>query len=247
MPRIARKLLCGEFFHIIVKGLNNEYIFKENEYKKEYIKLLKEKINAENVFVIAYCIMGNHAHILLCSKDFKEVSEYMRKVNTSYGIFYNRKKGRVGYVFKGRFYTKEIKDKEHLLLCIAYIHNNPVKANIVNKEEYYNYSSYNEYFGNSKNIFVNKKALENIFEKNNGNNIMNSLEKCSKIINSIELEIEFEEEIDYNKIIKEYKKKYNDKEIIYKLVKELKISKNKVAKLMKTTVYNVNKILKNAN
>ena len=50
-----------------------------------------------------------------------------------------------------------------------------------------------------------------------------------------------------SKIIKEYKQKYNDKEIIYKLVKELKISKNKVAKLMKTTVYNVNKILKNAN
>ena len=56
MPRLARKLLNGEFFHITVKGINGEYIFQDDKNKNEYLKLLKEKINID---ILAYCIMDN--------------------------------------------------------------------------------------------------------------------------------------------------------------------------------------------
>lgn len=52
----------------------------------------------------------------------------MKKVNTTYAIYYNKNEVRVGYVFANRYYSQSIKNERHLLTCIQYIHQNPVKA-----------------------------------------------------------------------------------------------------------------------
>ena len=91
MPRIARNQYNGKIFHITVKGINSEYIFDNNEDKTEYLKLLHEKKININIKILAYCIMNNHAHILLKCEEISEISEFMKKVNTAYAIFYNKK------------------------------------------------------------------------------------------------------------------------------------------------------------
>ena len=151
MPRIPRKCYDTSFFHVIVQGLNKEYIFNEERYKKQYLKLLKQYKENNRIEILAYCIMGNHAHILLYTEKIVEMSKFMQKVNTKYAKYYNyMNKGRVGYVFRDRYVSEGIKNERYLIKCINYIHKNPLKAQIVERCEDYKYSSYNNYITGEK-------------------------------------------------------------------------------------------------
>ena len=74
--------------------------------------------------------MDNHVHILLLCNSIKEMSKFMQNVNTRFALYYNDVNERVGYVFRDRFLSEPIKNKEHLFSCISYIHYNPVVAGI---------------------------------------------------------------------------------------------------------------------
>lgn len=240
MPRLARKLLNGEIFHITVKGINSEYIFQENIDKNKYLKLLKEKINID---ILAYCIMDNHAHILIKTENVDEMSKYMKKVNTSYALYYNKKSMREGYVFKNRFFSQQIEDRNHLFSCIVYIHKNPVKANIVRNIENYKFSSYNDYFGiNHRNLINN----ENIYKLFNNQDINDNLKKFKEYhLKDSLIEYEFDEEINYKEMIKAYQQIYSNKEIEKQLIYKFKLPIKKVAKLFNTSSYFIKKDIEN--
>lgn len=242
MPRIARNYLIGKIFHITVKGINNEYIFQGNKNKKEYLKLLKKDLEGINLKILAYCIMDNHAHILVVTEKIEEMSTYMKKVNTAFAGFYNKIKERDGYVFKNRFYSQPIKDRKHLLSCIVYIHKNPIKASIVKEMQDYKFSSYNEYFGQINNNLIEKKMIHKLFDNINFDEYMIKFKEFH--LRDSLLEYEFDEEIDYEELIKAYKKYYSNEEIIKILIEKFKLNKQKIATLFNTTKYNINKIIK---
>ncbi len=89
MVRIARQYLGTSFFHIMVQGINKEFIFNNNRYINRYMQLIQKNLNKEKLKIIAYCIMNNHAHLLIEVKDKKELSKYMQKVNSLYAKYYN--------------------------------------------------------------------------------------------------------------------------------------------------------------
>lgn len=240
MPRLARKLLNGKIFHITVKGIKGEYIFQDDKDKNEYLKLLKEK---RKIDILAYCIMDNHAHILIKTENVDEMSKYMKKVNTSYALYYNKKNMREGYVFKNRFFSQQIEDRKHLFSCIVYIHKNPVKANIVRNMENYKFSSYNDYFGiNHRNLINN----ENIYKLFNNQDINDNLKKFKEYhLKDSLLEYEFDEEINYTEMIKAYQQIYSNKEIEKQLVYKFKLPIKKVAQLFNTSFYFIKKDIEN--
>lgn len=160
----------------MIQGINREYIFNNNSLKQHFIDLLRDKLSDYNSIVIAYCIMDNHAHLLLYSENEKEISKLLQRLNGAYSNYYNKTKNRVGYVFRDRFLSQEISDVNGIVKCIKYIHNNPVKAKMVNSAEEYYFSSYNEYLNNSSDVIdfyltnavLNQvKNKEVIFEKDN--------------------------------------------------------------------------------
>ena len=89
--------------------------------------------------------MGNHAHILLSVDSVVTLALFMKSVNFEYARYYNRIRKRVGYVFRERYKSEVIKKIEHLVCCLAYIHNNPVKAKMIKNAKDYKYSSYVNY------------------------------------------------------------------------------------------------------
>ena len=165
MPRSARKDLYSNFFHVMVQGINKEYIFQKELEIKTYLKYLKEKIEDKNLQVIAYCIMNNHAHFLIYTDDVKEISKLMSQLNTKYAIFYNKMHNRCGFVFRNRYRSEQVFTRPHLISCITYIHNNPVKAGICMKKSDYKYSSYNEYKNNS--ILLEMDNIIDVFKDYN--------------------------------------------------------------------------------
>lgn len=162
MPRIARKYLNSNFIHVVTKGIKDEFIFYKEKYKNEYISLLNKYLNeTKEVKVLSYCMMDNHAHILIYSEKINELSNFMKKLNIAYATYYNEKEERTGYVFGSRYYTQVIEDEIHLLACIKYIHENPVKAGIVNEPSEYKYSSYQKI----KSGEINLKIINSLFEE----------------------------------------------------------------------------------
>lgn len=164
MPRIARTLLGNIFIHNMVQGINKEFIFETEYQKNKYLTLIRKYSIKYKILIIAYCIMDNHAHILTYSQDINKLSLFMKEMNTEYAQFYNRTQNRVGYVFRNRFASKPICSQDQLLKCIKYIHMNPVKAKLTQKEEDYLFSSYNKYL--NLNLKENYKILEIIFNSN---------------------------------------------------------------------------------
>ena len=165
MPRKSRELIGSVFMHNMVQGINKEYIFQKEIQKNKYIRLIKKYSEKYKILIISYCIMDNHAHILTYSENINNISLFMKETNTEYAIYYNKSNNRVGYVFRNRFNSKIIYNQEYLLKCIKYIHMNPVKAGITEKEEEYKFSS-SSYYINKKN--ENSEILNLVF-KSKGN------------------------------------------------------------------------------
>ena len=225
ISRIARKYLDSTFFHVIIQGINKEYIFKEDKFKKVYLQQINRFSNELKINIIAYCIMDNHAHFLIKSNSMENLSKLMQKVNSMYAKYYNYIKNRVGYVFRDRFLSEPIDSKRYFIECIKYIHQNPIKAGIVNDCKDYEYSSYHN--------FINWCAYDEL--------IINELltkQEYQDICNNYYCEsnfIDIDEEKNLDEIIKygikrylkinEYKiyDIYSNREILKELIKFLKL------------------------
>lgn len=173
MSRIARKNFETSFFHIMVQGINKEYIFNKKVYIEKYLNLMFKKMEEYNVQIIAYCIMNNHAHILIYTEKIENMSKAMHYINTLYAQYYNfMEDNRIGHVFRNRYKSEEIKDEIYLINCIKYIHNNPVKAGIVQNLKDYKYSSYLKYENKewfNKNTFLSEIIDINLVIKEDNN------------------------------------------------------------------------------
>ncbi|MBR3134565.1 MAG: transposase [Clostridia bacterium] len=154
MPRISRKEYKEyQVFHIMVQGINKSSIFDKEREKNEYIKLMRNNKSEYKITIIAYCIMNNHAHILLKTSSIENLTKYMHKLNTSYGIYYNKNNERVGFVYRNRFESQAIMDINYLYNCILYIHNNPVNAGLCELAYNYKFSSYLSFIKQNRKIF----------------------------------------------------------------------------------------------
>lgn len=149
MPRISRNRLNSEFFHNMTQGIEKDYIFKEEKFKKIYINLIRKYANKFNIKLIAFTIMDNHAHLLIYTDKISNMSLFMKNINQDFAIYYNNTKNRVGFVFRNRYQCQPIYDKLHLNNCIKYIFYNPVRAKIVSNPDEYQFSNFQE-FRNSK-------------------------------------------------------------------------------------------------
>lgn len=204
MPRNARKNMETSYAHLIVQGINGEYIFQQEEWKKEYKKTLKNKIESTDIEILGYCIMDNHAHFLIYYSEVEKLSDLMRKVNTTYAMRYNKINKRKGYVFRDRFFTQPIMDEIQLYNCLVYIHRNPVSAGMCFKMKDYAYSSYNEYIQGKG--LITSNSIEMMFGSK-----YKYIEQFNTIHNKL-IEIEDIKDVtDYKCNVEEIIKKYEDK------------------------------------
>lgn len=106
----------------------------------------KEKL----VQIIAYCLMPTHIHLILKQVRDDGIGHYMRKIFDGYSCYFNVKHKRKGPLWEGRFKSVRVKKDEQLMHLTRYIHLNPVTANLVNRPEDWDYSSYREYISSAK-------------------------------------------------------------------------------------------------
>ncbi len=231
----------SNYYHIMIQGDEKKNIFSSDRNKKKMIYLLKHNAFRNDVEIIAYCIMDNHAHILVFCPEIERVSKMMSQSNTSFGLYFTNKRQKVGHVFRERFRSESIYTKSHLVNCIKYIHNNPVKARkCINPSDYY-YSSY-------KSFFKTDKRIEEICDLTD--NDINAIIKGEKVITRF-IDDEYSKS-DSNCAFEESQKLFsnilNEEERIgkeYKYLKEnCKITDEEIAKLLKMSRSTMNLKLK---
>ncbi|MGE4589039.1 MAG: transposase [Acidaminococcaceae bacterium] len=144
MSRQNREKSISGFYHVMVRGINKNDLFLEDEDKKYFLHVLADKKEQCGFLLPAYCLMDNHVHMLIKEQTI-ELPDIMKRVNVSYAGYFNRKYDRVGPLFQGRYRSEDVEDERYLLAVARYIHKNPMKAGMVSAPELYKWSSYSEY------------------------------------------------------------------------------------------------------
>jgi len=148
MPRQARKKAESGIYHIMLRGIDRQQIFEDDEDYCHFLNIVQECHEMLLFDLFAYCLMGNHVHMLLKERD-ESLETIFKKIGSKYVYYYNVKYQRVGHLFQDRFRSEPVEDDEYFLMVLRYIHQNPVKAKLCRDVGEYTYSSYTEYFRDS--------------------------------------------------------------------------------------------------
>jgi REP element-mobilizing transposase RayT len=144
VSRTARKKSCTGVYHVISRGVNRQNIFVDREDYRKYLEIIDAYKVRYQFELYAYCIMENHVHLLIGDKQ-NSISELMRRINSAFVVWYNKKYDRIGNLFQDRYKSEAVENERYFFTVLRYIHLNPVKAFIVNRADLYEWSSYNEY------------------------------------------------------------------------------------------------------
>lgn len=161
LPRVARDYSMGKVYHTVIRGVDRQNIFLDDDDRYKFLDVIKEKKEKYNFQMYSYCLMDNHVHFIIYDKE-EMISKIMQSIEISYVFYFNRKYERIGHLFQNRFFSKKIEDRDYLKMVCRYIHQNPLKAGIAKTEEY-KWSSYKEYLDKEK--IINDELLLSIFSK----------------------------------------------------------------------------------
>ena len=141
MPRIARVCVAGYPHHITQRGNNKERVFFDDEDRRFYLNLLQRYKDKFEMKILAYCLMGNHVHVLAVPEKETSLARGIGGTNLLYTQYINRKYNRSGRLWQNRFFSSVVEKEPYLWAVMKYIEQNPVRAKVVKRAEDYEWSS----------------------------------------------------------------------------------------------------------
>ena len=159
MSRKPRKLTATGIYHVIIRGIDHQNIFYDDEDRLFFIGRLKRYTKQLDISVYSYCLMDNHVHLLIGNAN-PNLALLMKKIGVSYVYYFNKKYKRSGQLLQDRYKSECVEDDEYLKVLIRYILKNPDKAGICTFNKY-KWNSFNSYC--NRNDFVNTSYIMDIF------------------------------------------------------------------------------------
>lgn len=145
MSRDARLRSETGIYHVMVRGNNKSTIFVVNEDYQRFIQIINQVKDIGGFDLYAYCLMDNHAHLLIKETTTMNISDIMKRINIRYAMWHNYKYRRVGHFFQGRFKSEPVENEAYYVNVLRYIHQNPLKAGLCQEIGDYEWSSYHLY------------------------------------------------------------------------------------------------------
>jgi putative transposase len=134
MSRPLRIQYPNAYYHVTCRGNERREIFRNKEDRKDFLSLLARSVDIFEVHLLAYALMSNHFHLLVCTPQ-SNLSEFMRHFNISYTGSFNRKYKRSGHLYQGRYKAFLVDENNYLLEVSRYIHLNPLRMKSKNNLE----------------------------------------------------------------------------------------------------------------
>ena len=152
----------------MLRGINRQDIFEDDEDYCQLVSILKgltDRYDEQGLRLLpfcsfyAYCLMSNHVHLLLQERE-EHISEVVKRIGVTYAHYFNKKYERNGHLFQDRFRSEPVDSIEYFVVLLRYIHQNPLKAGIVEDIINYPWSSWKEYVTDDcKASFCSTKAV----------------------------------------------------------------------------------------
>ncbi len=149
MARPLRLEFAGALYHITSRGNRQETIYLDDKDRASFFSVLDDVTHRFNWRIYAYCLMDNHYHLLVETPD-GNLSRGMRQLNGVYTQRVNRRHGRTGHVFQGRYKSILVQKDNYLLELSRYIVLNPVRAGMVAEAGDWPWSSYRATAGEAR-------------------------------------------------------------------------------------------------
>ncbi len=146
MSRPQRNDFDGAWHHVMNRGSGHRPVFRDTLDRIVFLELLADAARRHLVAVHAYCLMGNHFHILVENRG-GSVAKTMQDLSGRYTRRFNAREGQDGPIFRGRYHSVEVRGDAHLLLVSRYIHANPVAAGLCSDCRDWRWSSAPAYLG----------------------------------------------------------------------------------------------------
>jgi putative transposase len=131
----------GALYHVTSRGNDRRVIFSDDADPLLFLGTLGSAVENYSWLCHAYCLMPNHYHLLIETRE-PTLSRGMRQLNGVFAQAHNRRQGRSGHLFQGRFHAVLIEKEAHLLEVARYVVLNPCRANLCVAPEEWLWSSY---------------------------------------------------------------------------------------------------------
>jgi REP element-mobilizing transposase RayT len=140
MARTARQPSESGIHHVMLRGVNRELIFRDDEDRETFLHFLTLTKSLSGCRILAYCLMSNHVH-LVARVGSEDLGQMIKRLSVRYVGWHNRKYGRVGHLFQDRFKSRPVDNDEYLQTLLRYVWSNPVQAGLVRQAQDYRWSS----------------------------------------------------------------------------------------------------------
>lgn len=145
MGRIGRIYYNNAVYHITIRGNNKQAVLRSDEDKERFLATLSKYKKRFEFKLYGFVIMDNHVHLVIGVSNRNNISKIMQAITLSYSQKFRSRYDYTGYVWQGRFNSNVIESDTYITACLDYIHNNPVRAEMVGKVADYIWSSYHFY------------------------------------------------------------------------------------------------------
>jgi REP element-mobilizing transposase RayT len=129
------------YYHVATRGNNRRHIYDDDRDRRYFLSLLRRIARRYGWSVYAYCLMGNHYHLVFQIEE-RGLSKGMCELNLGYALGYNIRHGRSNHLFGRRFWSEMITSNEYLLGACRYVVQNPIRAGLCASCEQWEWSSY---------------------------------------------------------------------------------------------------------
>ncbi len=141
MARPLRIEFEGAVYHVMARGNGGDAVFRDDDDRAELLSVLAEVCKGFDWRVLCYCLMDNHIHLVIAT-DRATLSRGMRQLLGVYSQRFNRRHGRHGHLFQGRYKALLVETSAYLIQLCAYVLRNPVAAGLVTGAKQWPWSSY---------------------------------------------------------------------------------------------------------
>ncbi|MDB5282378.1 MAG: hypothetical protein JWO06_1453 [Bacteroidota bacterium] len=159
----------GEIYHVFNRGNQRQEIFFTTANYLFFLHKMRKEV-LPKAEILAYCLMPNHFHFLIFAKPEADgISSLNRKIGTlqsSYTRAIQKQEKFTGSLFQQKAKAVPVKTNQQMHNCFHYIHQNPIKANLVAKMEDWEFSSFREYWKPDKNNLCNQSLLHSLLNIN---------------------------------------------------------------------------------
>lgn len=147
MARLPRQVVAAFPYHVIQRGNNRQPIFLDDQDRRRYLADLQQASETHGLAIHAYVLMDNHVHLLCTPSQPDALARVMQSVGRRYVRSFNRRHGRTGTLWEGRFRSSLVEADRYLLACQRYIESNPVRAGMVEQPADWPWSSHRHHIG----------------------------------------------------------------------------------------------------